>query len=352
MTNLKIKTIVRLRPTLAHEPPDNGITIPDDTSIAVVNPRDPVQQFKYNFKSVYGPQSTQEDLWKRDVQELVGHIWEGLSVTVFAYGVTSSGKTHTIQGHAGEPGIIPRVVDLMFTLKKPDETLSMSYMEIYCDEVYDLLAGGVNSPKLPVREDRNGKVVVQNLSEVVINSPANFKSVFAKANGKRAVGPTNLNSASSRSHAILCLNVTRVVGHSTYTGTINLVDLAGSENNKLTGNDHARMLESAAINKSLATLGQVVHALNQSAHRIPYRDSKLTRILQDALGGSSIGLLICNLAPGPKFRTDTLNTLNFAARTKEVENRPSVNEKDNRPAPKAHFAAVQQSKRPSIARGR
>ena len=129
------------------------------------------------------------------------------------------------------------------------------------------------------------------------------------------------------------------------TGVINLVDLAGSENNKLTGNDPSRMLESSAINKSLSVLGQVVHALNSGHSRIPYRDSKLTRILQDALGGSAVGLLICNLAPGSKFRTDTLNTLklvrfflnctnldllflcSFAARTKEIENRPTVNEK-------------------------
>ncbi|KAG5716036.1 Kinesin-like protein KIF22, partial [Termitomyces sp. T112] len=110
--------------------------------------------------------------------------------------------------------------------------------------------------------------------------------------------------------------------------------------NKLTGNDHSRMAESAAINKSLSVLGQVVHALNSSASRIPYRNSKLTRILQDALGGSSIGLLICNLAPGTKFRQDTLNTLNFAVRTKNIENKPVINERDNRPAPKPHFAAV------------
>lgn len=122
---------------------------------------------------------------------------------------------------------------------------------------------------------------------------------------------------------------------------MNLVDLAGSENNRLTGNDPTRMAESAAINKSLSVLGQVVHALNQGASRIPYRNSKLTRILQDALGGSSIGLLICNIAPGVKFRQDTLNTLNFAVRTKNVENRPVINERDNRPQTKPHFAAVQ-----------
>jgi kinesin family member 22 len=132
---------------------------------------------------------------------------------------------------------------------------------------------------------------------------------FSKALKSRSVGATNLNSHSSRSHAILCISVTRVFEETTITGVVNLVDLAGSENNKLTGNDPARMLESSAINKSLSVLGQVVHALNSGHSRIPYRDSKLTRILQDALGGNAVGLLICNLAPGTKFRTDTLNTL-------------------------------------------
>ncbi|KAG9032665.1 hypothetical protein FRB95_001093 [Tulasnella sp. JGI-2019a] len=338
--NLKVKTIVRLRPSLKSEQQDTGINI-DQGSIAVVNPRDPSAWFRFNFHSVHGPDAGQEDIYRSDVEELVDHVWEGLTVTVFAYGVTSSGKTHTMQGTPTEPGIIPRVVDALFEKKEATDVINLTYMEIYRDEVYDLLVGGVTGPKLPVREDRDGKVVVANLTEMPLRSSTEFDKVFTKAIKSRSTGATNLNHASSRSHAILSLHIVRTIGNISTTGSINLVDLAGSENNKLTGNDPARMLESAAINKSLATLGQVVWALNGGASRIPYRDSKLTRILQDALGGSSIGLLICNLAPGAKFRTDTLNTLNFAARTREIENRPTVNEKDNRPVPKPHFAAVQ-----------
>ncbi|KAG9045400.1 hypothetical protein FS837_006360 [Tulasnella sp. UAMH 9824] len=342
--SLKIKTIVRLRPSIKTEQPDNGIVIDSSTSLSVVNPRNPVESFRFKYQSVYGPQASQEDIWDKDVQELLDHVWEGLTVTVFAYGVTSSGKTHTIQGTKADPGIIPRVVDFLFQNCTTNDRITMSYMEIYRDEVYDLLNGGVNSPKLPVREDRDGKVVVQNLTEMHLSCVDDFNAIFSTAAKSRSVGATNLNHASSRSHAILCLNIARAMGETTLIGSINLVDLAGSENNKLTGNDPARMLESAAINKSLAVLGQVVHALNQGASRVPYRDSKLTRILQDALGGGSVGLLICNLAPGSKFRTDTLNTLNFASRTREIENKLTVNEKDNRPQPKPHFAAVQPSK--------
>ncbi|KAG9016708.1 hypothetical protein FRB90_002430 [Tulasnella sp. 427] len=342
--SLKIKTIVRLRPSIKSEQPDSGIVIDSPTTISVVNPRNPVESFRFKYQSVFGPDASQEDIWDKDVQELLDHVWEGLTVTIFAYGVTSSGKTHTIQGTKADPGIIPRVVDFLFQNCTVKDRITMSYMEIYRDEVYDLLNGGVNSPKLPVREDREGKVVVQNLTEMHLSCVDDFNCIFSTAAKSRSVGATNLNHASSRSHAILCLNIARTMGDTTLVGSINLVDLAGSENNKLTGNDPARMLESSAINKSLAVLGQVVHALNQGASRIPYRDSKLTRILQDALGGGSVGLLICNLAPGAKFRTDTLNTLNFASRTREIENKLTVNEKDNRPQAKPHFAAVQASK--------
>ncbi|KAG6857066.1 hypothetical protein H0H87_010031 [Tephrocybe sp. NHM501043] len=196
--------------------------------------------------------------------------------------------------------------------------------------------------KLPVRENDAGMVFVANLTSTPISSVAEFDAIYNHAAKHRSVGSTNLNNQSSRSHAVLTIEVRMFdpVENKTLIGKINLVDLAGSENNKLTGNDPSRMAESAAINKSLSVLGQVVHALNSGASRIPYRNSKLTRILQDALGGSSVGLLICNLAPGTKFRQDTLNTLNFAVRTKNVENKPVINERDNRPVPKPHFAAV------------
>ncbi|KAG6896724.1 hypothetical protein C0992_006491 [Termitomyces sp. T32_za158] len=251
-----------------------------------------------------------------------------------------------MQGTKLEPGVIPRTIQSMFdkkeTITRYNVSLLASYMEIYKDEVYDLLVTRENAPKLPVRENDAGMVFVANLTSEPIASVEEFETIYNRATKHRSVGSTNLNHASSRSHAVLTIEARLYdpIENKTLTGKINLVDLAGSENNKLTGNDPSRMAESAAINKSLSVLGQVVHALNSSASRIPYRNSKLTRILQDALGGSSIGLLICNLAPGTKFRQDTLNTLNFAVRTKNVENKPIINERDNRPVPKAHFAAI------------
>lgn len=347
----RIKIAARVRPRLEHEIDDEGIQVshtPGSLScINVPNPRDLSQIFNFPLSSCYDQNSTQEEIFERDVRPLIDVVYSGVTVTIFAYGVTSSGKTHTMQGTKVEPGVIPRVVEAMFqqkaSLQKSRVELSVSYMEIYKDEVYDLFVNRDTAPKLPVRENDAGQVFVANLTSLPIQSVDEFDAIYSRASRHRSVGATNLNRASSRSHAVLTLEVTMTdsTAQKTLTGKMNLVDLAGSENNKLTGNDPTRMAESAAINKSLSVLGQVVHALNQGASRIPYRNSKLTRILQDALGGSSIGLLICNIAPGVKFRQDTLNTLNFAVRTKNVENRPVINERDNRPQTKPHFAAVQ-----------
>ncbi|CAK5262663.1 unnamed protein product [Mycena citricolor] len=355
----KVKVIARLRPSGRGEQPDPGVrichnepsnssftivnssgntSISDSTSttlftgVAVVNPRDPTQMFRYPFSSCYGPEATQESIFETDVLPLLDVAWSGITVTIFAYGVTSSGKTHTMQGTEEAPGVIPRVVNTLFDRASSSATrseIAVSYIEIYKDDVYDLLVERENAPKLPVRENDAGQVFVAGLLSTSISSTAEFDSLYSTATKRRSVGATLLNRASSRSHSVLTLYLRAQEGDRIREGKINLVDLAGSENNKLTGNDASRMAESSAINKSLSVLGQVVHALNTGASRVPYRNAKLTRILQDALGGSSVGLLICNLAPGTKFRQDTLNTL----KTKNIENKPVVHEKATVPPP-------------------
>ncbi|CAL1699804.1 unnamed protein product [Somion occarium] len=315
-----INIVTRLRPPITNEVNDDGVRVTregDRHFISVNNPRDLTQVFKYPFSSCYDQDSTQQEIFDNEVEPMTEDVYAGLTVTIFAYGVTSSGKTHTMQGTKSDPGIIPRAVERK--RKQANVTLAISYMEIYKDEVYDLLIDRENAPKLPVRENGAGQVFVANLSSQVVDRVEEFHQIYSEATLRRSVASTNLNRASSRK---------------ALSGKLNLVDLAGSENNKLTGNDPSRMAESSAINKSLSVLGQVVHALNQGASRIPYRNSKLTRILQDALGGSSVGLLICNIAPAPKYRQDTLNTLNFATRTRNIENKPVINEKDLKPAPK------------------
>ncbi|EJU02237.1 kinesin-domain-containing protein [Dacryopinax primogenitus] len=281
---------------------------------------------RYSFKSCWDQTSNQDSIFTRDVRPILEHVLEGYTACIFCYGVTSSGKTHTMQGSPSEPGIIPRVVQYFFHSSFGEQRngvqVAVSYMEIYKDEVYDLFVDRQEGVKLPVRE-AGGQIFVANLTETMVASPHAFDQMFAVACKNRSTGATLLNRASSRSHAILAIRVrvSRVDGTVT-EGKINLIDLAGSENNKLTGNDPSRMAESSAINRSLSVLGQVVDALNRNLTRVPYRDCKLTRILQPFLGGNGMSLLICNIAPGGKFRQDTLNTLNFANRTMEVENRP------------------------------
>ncbi|OCH87610.1 kinesin-domain-containing protein [Obba rivulosa] len=361
----KIKVATRIRPILQGEQTDGGIQVVRDGSershMSVRNPRDPSQVFTFPFASCYDEASTQEEIFERDIQPMLDAVYNGIAVTIFAYGVTSSGKTHTMQGSAAQPGITPRAVEALLgrrsLMEDRDVSLSVSYMEIYKDDVYDLLVPKEKAVKLPVRENEVGEVFVANLSSEPVNTVAEFDAMYSRASKQRSVGATNLNRASSRSHAIVTVTVESVDRRSRQEmiGKLLLVDLAGSENNKHTGNDASRMAESAAINKSLSVLGQVVHALNTGASRIPYRNSKLTRILQAALGGNSLGLLICNLAPGTKFRQDTLNTLNFASRTKNIENKPTVNQqksdavtatKSGIPAPSAENDSLQRHDRP------
>lgn len=334
----RIQIVTRIRPPINGETDDASLRVSSENGnhfISVNNPRDTTQLFKFPFTSCYDRGSKQQEIFDNDVAPMIDHVFHGLTVTIFAYGVTSSGKTHTMQGSKAEPGIIPRAIQAIFNKRvqdAPRASLSLSYMEIYKDEVYDLLLERENAPKLPVREDASGQVFVANLTSQVVETVQQFESSYSAAVKRRSVASTHLNRASSRSHAILTMNIIVPDPDSdqVFMGKLNLVDLAGSENNKLTGNDPTRMQESAAINKSLSVLGQVVHALNRGDSRIPYRNSKLTRILQDALGGSSVGVLICNIAPTAKLRQDTLNTLNFAVRTKNIENKPVVNQTDTR----------------------
>ncbi|KAF7305126.1 Kinesin-like protein [Mycena kentingensis (nom. inval.)] len=307
----KIKVVARLRPKLPNEPADDGIRVchaddPADTSanastgsnngpftgVAVNNPRDPSQIFRFPFTSAYDASASQEEIFEENVRPLIDVALSGITVTIFAYGVTSSGKTFTMQGSAAHPGVIPRVVEALFD-KPPSASrktdVKVSYMEIYKDEVYDLLVSRESAPKLPVREDGSGMVFVAGLVSTPISSAREFDTLYSTATSRRSVGATRLNDQSSRSHAVLTLNISTREGSVVREGKINLVDLAGSENNKQTGNDQSRMAESKAINTSLQTLGMVVHALNKGDTRIPYRNSKLTRLLQDALGGSSVG---------------------------------------------------------------
>ncbi|CAO2583346.1 Kinesin-like protein KIF22 [Lemmus lemmus] len=334
----RVRVAVRLRPfmdeaTKASEPSCvRGI---DSCSLEVANWRKYQETLKYQFDAFYGEKSTQQDIYVGSVQPILRHLLEGQNASVLAYGPTGAGKTHTMLGSPEQPGVIPRaLMDLLQLTREEsaegrpwDLSVTMSYLEIYQEKVLDLLDPA--SGDLVIREDCRGNILIPGLTQKPIASFSDFEQHFLPASRNRSVGATRLNQRSSRSHAVLLVKVDqreRLAPFRQREGKLYLIDLAGSEDNRRTGNQGIRLKESGAINSSLFVLGKVVDALSQGLPRIPYRDSKLTRLLQDSLGGSAHSIIIANIAPERRFYQDTISALNFTARSKEVINRPFTNE--------------------------
>ncbi len=257
---------------------------------------------------------------------------------MFAYGSTGTGKTHTMKGgkSLADRGMIPRLLSSIYRKSKAIEKntdgdttveIALSYYEIYNDRVFDLFEPPEKRTPtgLPIREAEGGKTVVVGLSEVACTTLKEFELLYDRANSNRSTGATKLNAQSSRSHAVLCVKVVVVGPNETRISTASAIDLAGSEDNRRTGNSKDRMVESASINKSLFVLAQCVEAISKKQQRIPYRESKMTRIL--SLGqNNGITVMILNLAPTRQYHLDTLSSLNFANRTKKIEVREVENE--------------------------
>jgi hypothetical protein len=264
-------------------------------------------------------------------------LFQGLDVTIFAYGVTGTGKTHTMRGglRLAERGVIPRLLSNVFRRGKKimkdtngasTVAVALSYYEIYNDKVYDLLeAPEKRTPAgLPLRE-KDGKTFVVGLSERSCEDLKDFEKLYIESNNNRVTAATKLNAHSSRSHAILRVKVTQTTGDMVKESTASAIDLAGSEDNRRTDNGKERLVESAAINKSLFVLSQCIDAISRGDKRIPYRESKMTRIL--SLGqNNGITIMILNLAPIRSYHLDTLSSLNVSSRAKRIEVREIENE--------------------------
>ena len=272
-------------------------------------------------------------------------LFQGLDVTIFAYGVTGTGKTHTMRGglKLAERGVIPRLLSGVFRRGKKiskdtgGETtvdVALSYYEIYNDKVYDLLEPPEKRTPagLPLRE-KDGKTIVVGLSERSCQDLKDFERLYIEANTNRVTAATKLNAHSSRSHAILRVKVTQTTGDTVRESTASAIDLAGSEDNRRTDNGKERLVESAAINKSLFVLSQCIDAISRGDKRIPYRESKMTRIL--SLGqNNGITIMILNLAPIRSYHLDTLSSLNVSSRAKRIEVREIENEVVFKQAPR------------------
>lgn len=278
----------------------------------------------YAFDRVFGPSTGSQDVYEVAARPVVKAAMEGVNGTVFAYGVTSSGKTHTMHGDHHSPGVIPLAIKDVFSMIQDtpgrEFLLRVSYLEIYNEVINDLL--DPTGQNLRVREDAQG-TYVEGIKEEVVLSPGHALSFIAAGEEHRHVGSNNFNLLSSRSHTIFTLMIESSAHGDEYDGVIfsqlNLIDLAGSESSK-TETTGLRRKEGAYINKSLLTLGTVIGKLSEGrATHVPYRDSKLTRLLQSSLSGHGHVSLICTVTPASSNMEETHNTLKFASRAKRVE---------------------------------
>ncbi|KAI5673183.1 hypothetical protein M9H77_13547 [Catharanthus roseus] len=278
----------------------------------------------YAFDRVFGPNTSTQDVYEVAARPVVKAAMEGVNGTVFAYGVTSSGKTHTMHGDQNSPGIIPLAIKDVFSMIQDtpgrEFLLRVSYLEIYNEVINDLL--DPTGQNLRVREDAQG-TYVEGIKEEVVLSPGHALSFIAAGEEHRHVGSNNFNLFSSRSHTIFTLMIESSAHGDDYDGVIfsqlNLIDLAGSESSK-TETTGMRRKEGSYINKSLLTLGTVIGKLSEGkASHVPYRDSKLTRLLQSSLSGHGHVSLICTVTPASSNMEETHNTLKFASRAKRVE---------------------------------
>ena len=292
------------------------------------------------YDKAYGVDSTQDQVFQETAMPIVESVVQGYNGTIFAYGQTGTGKTFTMEGDFEteiNKGIIPRSFDLMFNIIKTTYNtnflIQCSYLELYNEEVRDLLAKN-HQQKLDIREDPETGFYVQDLSHWVVKAPNDMIELMLRGRELKVIKGHNMNERSSRSHCIFTIIVENSTkdetGDHIKKGKLNLVDLAGSERtSKIKDVNGAEGLqaETIHINLSLTALGKVIHALasNKKQH-IPYRDSKLTKLLMDSLGGNSKTVMIANIGPADYNIEETLTTLRYADRAKNIKNAPKVNE--------------------------
>ncbi|KAI5057401.1 hypothetical protein GOP47_0027416 [Adiantum capillus-veneris] len=305
----------------------------------------------FTFDKVFGTQSQQKDLYDQAIVPIVNEVLEGFNCTIFAYGQTGTGKTYTMEG-AGrnsrngelppDAGVIPRAIKQIFDtleLQNAEYSVKVTFLELYNEETTDLLAPEDISKlmddkrkPLSLMEDGKGGVIVRGLEEVIVTNSVEIFNLLDRGSSKRRTAETLLNKQSSRSHSIFSITIhikeaTPEGEELIKCGKLNLVDLAGSENICRSGAREGRAREAGEINKSLLTLGRVITSLVEHLGHVPYRDSKLTRLLRDSLGGRTKTCIIATVSPSVHCLEETLSTLDYAQRAKSIKNKPEVNQK-------------------------
>ncbi|MEE6508535.1 hypothetical protein FKM82_021704 [Ascaphus truei] len=338
---IPVKVALRCRPLVPKEINDGCKTcltfVPGEQQVIVGNEK----SFTYDY--VFDPSAEQEEVFNTAVAPLIKGLFEGYNATVLAYGQTGSGKTFSMGGaysqdHSDElaVGVIPRVIRSLFKEieERPDWEflLKVSYLEIYNEEIVDLLSSCDNKASpISIREDPKEGIKICGLMERVVKTEMDTVSCLELGNGSRTVASTAMNSQSSRSHAIFTISIEQKrTGDKSgsFRSKLQLVDLAGSERQKKTKAEGDRLKEGISINRGLLCLGNVISALgeeNKKGSFVQYRDSKLTRLLQDSLGGNSHTLMIACVSPADSNMEETLNTLRYADRARKIKNKPIVN---------------------------
>ncbi|KAF0427432.1 kinesin heavy chain [Gigaspora margarita] len=324
-----IRVVCRFRPQNSREIREGGVPIISfDENGESCRMEGKEFQGSFTFDRIFPPETSQKAVFEESIKHIVDEVISGYNGTVFAYGQTGSGKTHTMMGNMDDEefkGLIPRIVEQIFQsiIDSPptiEYTVKVSYMEIYMEKIRDLL--NPQNDNLPVHEEKNRGVYVKGLLEVYVGSVQEVYEVMKRG------GSAHMNAESSRSHSIfvITINQKNLADGSVKSGKLSLVDLAGSEKVGKTGASGQTLEEAKKINKSLSALGMVINALTdgKSAH-IPYRDSKLTRILQESLGGNSRTTLMINSSPSSFNEAETLSTLRFGMRAKSIKNKAKVN---------------------------
>ncbi|NXK86970.1 KI18A protein, partial [Formicarius rufipectus] len=344
-----VKVVVRVRPETQKEKQDNFSKVVHviDQHVLVFDPKEGEVSFfngkrlahrdinkrqrkdlKFMFDAIFDENSSQLEVFEQTTKTLIDGFLNGYNCTVLAYGATGAGKTHTMLGTPEDPGVM--YLTMMTLYNRMDQIkddkicdIAVSYLEIYNEQIRDLL---VNSGPLAVREDAQQGVVVQGLTLHQPKSAEEILQMLDYGNNNRTQHPTDVNASSSRSHAVFQIYLrqqdkTASINQNVRVAKMSLIDLAGSERASATNAKGARFVEGTNINRSLLALGNVINALADSKHKkhIPYRNSKLTRLLKDSLGGNCRTIMIAAVSPSSLFYDDTYNTLKYANRAKDIK---------------------------------
>ena len=315
----KINVYVRLKPTKENE-----------SNFKIEKSQLTNQKTKecFSFDNIITQNTTNEELFNSLIKEDLISLFKGINISIFAYGQTSTGKTFTMKGK-NLNGIVPLSIKEIFSkLNDPliiKPIIKVSYTEIYNETVNDLIEP--SNKNLEIRESLNKGVFVNNLTEILVNNSEKAIQLLNKGENNKIIAETKLNEKSSRSHTIFKLNIEFVKNNKKYSSQLNLIDLAGSENVSKAKCEGIRIKEGGNINKSLLALSNVINKLSQNNKNfVNYRDSKLTRLLQTALGGNSKTTIICTIADDNNHYNETLNTLHFALKAKNVKTIVKINE--------------------------